>query len=160
MRIRFISPSGLSRLCLPAVAAALLGLPSPAVAALGGNLSTVKQDQAHLKASLQVSAGDRYSVHEMKAATGTTVREYASADGTIFGVAWKGPWRPDIRQLLGEYFGDYQQAAKAKRTGHNGPLSSATSRLVIETSGHPRAFSGRAYVPDLVPTGVEPAEIR
>jgi len=158
MRIRIFS--GLERLCLLILAALLLVFPRPGLAALGGDLSSVKKDQARMKGSLQVSGGDRYSVHEMKAATGTTIREYATPDGKVFGVAWEGPWRPDLRQLLGAYFGDYQQAAKRKRTGHNGPLSSATSRLVIETSGHPRAFYGRAFVPDLVPAGVEPAEIQ
>src|SRR5215475_10219851 len=151
----------LARLCLPGLAAAVLfGLPRPGLAALGGDLSSVKQDQTHLKASVQVSSREQYAVHELKAATGTTVREYATADGKVFGVAWKGPWRPDLRQLLGEYFADYQEAAKGKRTGHNGPLHSATDRLVIEMSGHPRAFYGRAYVPDLVPAGVEPTDIK
>jgi hypothetical protein len=160
MRIPLFS-GALARLCLPGLAAAVLfGLPRSGLAALGGDLSSVKADQAHLKASLQVSPSDRYSVHEMRASTGTTVREYAAADGKVFAVAWKGPWRPDLRQLLGEYFSDYQQAAKGKHTGHNGPLRSATDRLVIEMSGHPRAFYGRAYVPDLVPAGVEPADIK
>jgi Protein of unknown function (DUF2844) len=154
MRIRRFSA-----LCLPAVAAALLGLQRPAQATLGGNLTTVTNDQTRLKASLRVSSADRYTVHEMKASTGTTVREYATADGTVFAVTWQGPWRPDMRQLLGEYFGDYQQAARTKHTGHNGPLASRTDRVVIESSGHPRAFRGRAWVPDLVPAGVDPAEI-
>ncbi|HYS11127.1 MAG TPA: DUF2844 domain-containing protein [Myxococcales bacterium] len=155
MRIRRFSA-----FCLPAVAAVLLGLPRHARATLGGNLTTVKTDQSRMKASLQVSSGDQYAVHEMKAATGTTVREYATPDGKIFAVAWQGPWRPDMRQLLGEYFTDYQEAAKGKRTGHSGPLASATDRVVIESSGRPRAFRGRAWVPDLVPAGVDPAEIR
>ena len=107
-----------------------------------------------------MSPSTGYSVHELKAATGTAVREYATADGRVFGVAWEGPWRPDLRQLLGEYFADYQEAGKNKRTGVNGPLVSSTPRLVIEMTGRPRAFYGRAYVPDLVPSGVEPDGIR
>jgi len=148
------------KICPATLAVLVLALSPPSFAALGGDLSSVKQDQTRLKAKLQVSPGDRYSVHEMKAATGTTVREFATADGKVFGVAWEGPWRPDLRQLLGPYFSDFQEAAKSKRTGHNGPLASATQRLVIEMSGRPRAFYGRAYVPGLVPSGVEPAEVR
>ncbi len=142
------------------VAAVVLGLSSPSLASLGGEISSVKKDQARLKASLTISSGDRYSLHEMKAPTGTVVREYASSDGKVFAVAWEGPWRPDLRQLLGDYFSDFQQSAKNRRRGHNGPLVSATPRLVIEMNGRPRAFYGRAYVPDLVPSSVQPSEIR
>lgn len=145
---------------LSSIALLMLFLSPPALGALGGTVSSVQQDQARLKARRQVSLGDRYSVHELKAPTGTNVREYASPDGRVFGVAWDGPWRPDLRQLLGDYFADFQQAAKGKRTGHNGPLSSRTSRLVIEMSGHPRAFYGRAYVPDLVPPNVQNTDIQ
>ena|ERR1700674_5389073 len=159
-------PSSRSRRPVPrkwaatALGLVTLALSAPSLATLGGDLSTVRKDQAHLKASLQVSPGTHYSVHEIKAPTGITVREYVTDSGKVFGVAWEGPWRPDLRQLLGAYFADFQQAAKSKRTGLNGPLSSRTQRLVIEMSGHPRAFYGRAYVPDLVPPGVQPAEIR
>jgi hypothetical protein len=145
---------------LLAAATASLALSPPCFATLGGDLSSVKSDQTRLKAKLQISPGERYSVHEMKASSGTTVREFATAEGKVFGVAWEGPWRPDLRQLLGSYFADFQQAAKTKRTGHNGPLASATPRLVVEMSGRPRAFYGRAYAPDLVPSGVEPADVR
>jgi hypothetical protein len=138
----------------------MLAFAPASFATLGGNLSSVARDQKHLKATLQVSAGDRFSVHQMTAATGTKIREYATADGQVFAVAWQGPWRPDLRQLLGEYFADYQQAARTKRTGLNGPLASSSERLVIEMSGHPRAFYGRAYVPGLVPSGVQPADIQ
>lgn len=154
------------RLVRQASAAALafcaVGLSFPCLATLGGDLSTVEQDRTHLKASLSVSPSTGYSVHELKAATGTAVREYATADGRVFGVAWEGPWRPDLRQLLGDYFPDYQRAARNKRqrSGLNGPLMSSTSRLVIEMSGRPRAFYGRAYLPDLVPSGIEPNGIR
>ena len=120
----------------------------------------MQQDRAHLKASLRVSPSTGYSVHELKADTGTLVREYATPEGRVFGVSWDGPWRPDLRQLLGEYFADYQEAVKNKRTGVNGPISRSTSRLVVEMSGRPRAFYGRAYVPALVPSGIEPSGIR
>jgi hypothetical protein len=114
----------------------------------------------HLKATLRVSPSTAFTIHELTLGTGTTVREYARPDGRVFAVGWEGPWKPDLRQLLGEYFSDYQAAAKAKRTGHNGPLSSSTSRVVIEAGGRPRAFFGRAYVPDQLPSNVDPSEIR
>jgi hypothetical protein len=113
-----------------------------------------------MKANLRVSPSQGYTVHELTMGTGTTIREYAGPDGRVFGVAWQGPWKPDLQQLLGDYFSDYKAAAKAKETGRNGPLSSSTSRVVIEAGGRPRAFFGRAYVPDLVPSNVNPSEIQ
>jgi hypothetical protein len=160
MDTKRVSGRLLSRASAAAFALGAWGLSFPCFATLGGDLSSVQQDRAHLKASVSVSPLTGYSVHELKADTGTAIREYASADGRVFGVAWEGPWRPDLRQLLGEYFADYQQAGKNKRTGVNGPLVSSTPRLVIEMSGRPRAFYGRAYIPDLVPSGVEPNGIR
>jgi hypothetical protein len=155
-------PGGRSLLRAKAAAFTLcaMTLSWPCFATLGGDVSTVQQDRTHLKASLRVSPSRGYTVHELAVATGTTVREYANADGRVFGVAWEGPWRPDLQQLLGDYFNDYKAAVQKKRTGRNGPLSSSTSRVVIEAGGRPRAFYGRAYVPDLVPSNVDPGEIR
>ena len=132
----------------------------PALAALGGDVSSVQKDRTRFKASLQLSTAAHHAVHELTAPTGTVIREYVTDDGRVFGVTWQGPFRPDLRQLLGPYFADFQQAAKAKRTGRNGPLSARSSRLVIEMSGHQRAFRGRAYVPELVPADIPVDEIQ
>jgi len=148
------------RAWLPVLALVTVVSSTPALAALGGDVSSVQKDRARFKASLQLSPATHYSVHELKVPTGTTIREYVTDAGRVFGVTWQGPWRPDLRQLLGPYFADFQQAANAKRTGRNGPLSSRSSRLVIEMSGHPRAFQGRAYVPELVPADVSEDEIQ
>ena len=149
-----------SRAWLLALALVTVVSSTPALAALGGDVSSVQKDRTRFKASVQFSPAAHYSVHELTAPTGTVIREYMTEDGHVFGVTWQGPWRPDLRQLLGPYFADFQQAAKAKGTGRNGPLSSRSSRLVIEMSGHPRAFRGRAYLPDLVPAGVSEDEIQ
>ena len=94
--------------------------------------------------------------------SGTTVREFVSQTGTVFAVAWQGPSIPDLRQVLGMYFAPYAQAAQAaqrKRAGH-GPLRIEEPGLVVEQSGHPRAFTGRAYVPHFVPLGIRLDVIR
>jgi hypothetical protein len=90
------------------------------------------------------------------------VREFVSPSGKVFAVAWQGPSIPDLRQVLGTYFAQYAEAAQAaqkKRAGH-GPLMIRESDLVAELSGHQRAFAGRAYVPQLVPLGMQPDAIR
>ena len=136
------------------LALTLLARQTPVAAALGGDETSVQDDRAHLRAALlRMTRSDRYTVHEMQASSGTVVREYVSTTGRVFGVAWDGPWLPDLRQVLGIYFEQYVQAARAVRTrraGH-GPLQIEEPGLVVQLGGHPRAFTGRAYVPALVP---------
>src|SRR5215831_4322555 len=59
----------------------LIGL--PAFAVLGGSEASVQTDQIQLKASLRSTQVQNYTVHELRAATGTVIREYA-AGGTVF----------------------------------------------------------------------------
>lgn len=138
----------------------LLTLSSPlsGFAALGDSSSSVLMDQAKMKASLATTEESAYSIHEMKSSTGTVVREYVSPnDGRVFAVGWQGPFIPDLKLLLGAYFREYSRAAEAQRESHVGrhPLNIQTPGLVVQTIGHMGDFSGRAYVPGLVPTGVD-----
>jgi hypothetical protein len=107
-------------------------------------------------------AGAGHTVHEIRVPGGTRVREYVSAGGTVFGIAWQGPFRPDLQQLLGPYFDEFQRAAqiaKNKRAGR-GPLLIDSPELVVHMGGHPRAFVGRAYVPSLLPADFSADEIQ
>lgn len=138
----------------------LLAFALPVFATLGEDVSSVQTDQAHMKASVQVSRTANYTVHEMKAAEGTAVREFVSPSGQVFGVAWNGPFRPDLKQMLGNYYDQFLAAAKSKRGGRNAPLTIQESGLVVQMSGHQRYFVGRAYVPGMLPQGVQPTEIK
>ena len=138
----------------------------PARAALGGDVTSVQADQLHVQGSLRTTVTSSYTVHQIQAATGTVVREYVSSSGKsagkVFGIAWQGPWPPDMRQLLGSYFEQYVQAANAQgatRVGRR-PLVIEQPGLVVQIGGHPRAFAGRAYVPEMLPTGVRTEEIQ
>jgi hypothetical protein len=130
-------------------------------AVLGGSEASVVADQAHMQASLQSTSSAGYTVHELRAPTGIVVREYV-AGGTVFGIAWQGPWPPDMTQLLGSYFGPYQQALQAQNSNRVGrrPIHIQISGLVVNSSGHPRSFRGHAYVPDLLPQGVSAEAIQ
>ncbi len=148
----------------PAILALLLlARPLPASAALGGDESSVQADRAHMRAALlRMTRGEKYTIHEMQAESGTVVREYVSTTGKVFAVAWEGPWLPDMQQVMGAYFDQYTQAvrdARAKRTGR-GPLLIEVQGLIVQMGGRPRAFVGRAYIPEQVPGGVASAEIR
>jgi hypothetical protein len=145
--------------------AALLALavPATASAALGGDVASVSADVVRMKGAVtRIGQTNAYAVHEIRAATGTTVREYVSPAGKVFAVAWEGPWLPDMRQLLGDYFDRYTQAARAAKEGRSGhrPLVVRDAGLVVEAGGHPRAYGGRAYLQEMIPQGVDAAAIR
>ena len=132
----------------------------PAFAELGGNVSTVQNDQVRMKGTVKVTAGQGFAIHEITTPTGTVVREYANSAGTVFGVAWQGPWKPDMRQLLGAYFDRYLQASQENKKHGRSPLQVKSDSLVVNSGGHPRAFSGRAFLPQMMPPNVTPEMIR
>jgi Protein of unknown function (DUF2844) len=133
--------------------------PCIATAALGEPEASVQADAAQLKGTVQVTAHASYRVHEIQLPSGTLLREYVGSDGKVFAIAWNGPAIPNLRQTLGQYFDNYVTAAKANRSGHH-HLQIQQSDLVVQSSGHMRAFFGRAYLPPAVPGGVSVGDLR
>ena len=140
----------------------ILTLPFPLLASLGGDTTSVQADQEKMQGSRQTTSSDSFTVHEIQASTGIAVKEYVSPAGKVFAVTWQGPAHPDLRQLLGTYFDQYSQevqAQRANRHGH-GPLLIQLPGLVVQSTGHPRSFLGRAYVPQMLPAGVRAEDLR
>ena len=156
-RIHF-GPRLFRKLLPPCAFLALLLCARPASAALGGDALSIAADQVRLAASVRILRAELYTMHELEAATGTKVREYLGNDGQVFAVAWQGPFRPDLRKLLGAYYETYLQAAGPRAA--RGPVNLRLPGLVIHMSGHQRAFYGRAYLTDRVPEGLSTDEIR
>lgn len=132
-----------------------------AFAALGGDISSLQADQAHMNASLRSTQMPAYMIHELRSPTGVVVREFASSSGQIFAVSWNGPFPPDLRQLLGSHFEDFRQAAEAqagRRT--RGPLFVEQNGLVVQIGGHMRSYAGHAYLADQIPPGVHADDLR
>ena len=95
-------------------AAMMMALPLSASAALGGDVSSVQSDRVKMSgALLRITATGSSTVHEIQASSGTVVREFISPAGKVFGVAWEGPWIPDLREMLGMYFEQYTTLAQA-----------------------------------------------
>jgi Protein of unknown function (DUF2844) len=156
MRIRLgISLRG--SCCVGALMVALV--PRLACAALGEPESSIAGDVQHLKGSIKATDRGNYRVHEIQLPSGTVLREYAAVGGDVFAVAWSGPAIPDLRQALGRYFDVFVTAAKAKQGGRR-HLQIEQSGFVMQSSGHMRAFSGRAYLPQALPPGTSADEIR
>jgi hypothetical protein len=133
----------------------------PAFAGLGEAASSVQADQAHMRGALRVTEAQAYTVHEIQVATGTVVREYVSPSGKVFAVAWQGPWPPDMRQILASFFEPYQQAVHAQTHSRGRqPLRIEQPGFVVHSGGHMRSFAGHAYIPEMLPQGVTPEELR
>jgi hypothetical protein len=113
-----------------------------------------------MKGMLRSIANQRYVKHEIRVPTGQIVREFVSPEGAVFGVAWEGPFQPDMQQVLGSYFGRVQQSIAAQQRHGRGPISIETSGFVFQQGGHMRNFHGRAYVPNLLPPNVDPTEVQ
>lgn len=131
---------------------------APSFAALGGDVSSVLADQSQMKAQRRVTRMTAYSIHELQSQTGTTVREFVSPEGKVFGVAWQGQSLPNFQQVLGSYYDQFIQNAPRQRK--HGPVTIQTPGLVLQSGGHMRALTGRAYVPEMVPSSVKVDEIR
>ena len=146
------------KIFLAAFVVLLLGS-TPGWAVLGEYENSVTTDQQHMHAQLRETVRQGYSVKQLSSADGRTIREYVSPAGLVFGVSWQGPALPDMRQLLGSYFGQLQQAAQSRRQRH-GPLVVRTKNFILESGGHMRSFHGRAYVPGLLPAGLSAEVVR
>jgi hypothetical protein len=129
---------------------------STTVASLGGDVASVQEDKAQMKGTLKTTENEGYTVHEITAPGNTVVKEYVSPAGKVFAITWRGQFIPNMQQLLRTHFDQYAQAAKAQRESHPGhrPLNIQQPELVFQNGGHMRSYVGRAYVPDMVPQGV------
>jgi len=61
--------------------------------------------------------------------------------------------QPNLKQYLGDYFKPYVDSARMAHSGHRN-LTVQTSDVIVQSSGHMRAFSGRAYIPHMLPKGI------
>lgn len=136
-----------------------------ALAALGQPLATVTGSTATAAATRLSAASStqssRYTARSSTLESGTVVSEYATPAGLVFAVAWEGPTLPDLSSLLGNYFPTFREKADASRASRNvgTPFRIDSESLVVRSGGRMRNFSGYAYAPDLIPTGVNISDI-
>lgn len=136
-------------------------VPFPSGAALGDDHGSVETDRRVLQASLRLSENASYRVSELQTELGVTIRQYETISGTVFAVTWHGPFKPDLRQLLGSHFESYSSAPRAPAA-----LRGRAARIVVpggavvQSEGRSRSFSGYAYLPTLMPAGMSVDDLR
>jgi len=131
----------------------------PAFAVLGENVSSVTADQARLKASVRMVPHQFYSVQEMRTPSGSTVRQFISPAGMVFAVSWQGS-APDLQQLLGTYFDELESAATSDPSRRGRGMHVDDGDLVVDTGGHMRFVTGRAFLRSKLPAQVASDDIR
>lgn len=133
----------------------------PALATLGQKYDSVARDRRALAATQKsVSKTAAYTILELSLDS-TRVREYINASGIVFAIAWNGMIHPDFDTILGAYANEYWTAKRAAERRHGRKsLRIVTQRMVVETWGHMRDLQGRAYLPAMLPEGVNIDEIR
>jgi hypothetical protein len=148
-----------SKLCSTSLALAALVVSVPAAATLGEDVTSVGADRTQMQGTLRIIDAAKFAVHEISTPSGTVVKEYVSPAGMVFAASWQGPSLPNLQQVLGRYFEQYSGAVRSRSIG---PASAAGqgSGLVVQSGGHMRSFSGRAYVQQMLPRGVLPEEIK
>ena len=134
----------------------------PALAALGGAADSVQADAAALKSQAAPRAdvqSTAYSVQRLSLDNGTTVDEYLSPAGTVFALHWRGPRPPDLGQLLGTYAVEYQNYYSQPRA-HTNHVQIEGTNLRYAAGGHMRSWWGTAWVPALVPAGLNTGDLK
>jgi hypothetical protein len=134
-----------------AVLCCSLGAAREASATLGGDVASIASNEQRLAGARRVeklASGER---HDLQLRSGIVVHEYVSAAGAVYAISWSGPTMPDLRELLGPYFGQLER--REGGGGHN-RMTIVGSDLVVRSGGRRGSFAGRAWVPSLVPSGV------
>jgi hypothetical protein len=151
---------GLRRwLCAGSTLAALIQFSPLVHGALGDDVDAVAKDRARMRANLRIQQRGNYEVHELASPTGTTVREFVGQDSKVFAVSWSGGWRPNLRDIMGVHYDRFVEGTRGKLRSR-GPVRVELPGMIVVMGGHLRNFFGQVYLTDLLPTGVQPQDLR
>ena len=125
-----------------AIGLALAVVPSWAV--LGGDVGSVQTDQSRMRALRTVTrAPSGASVHEIRLADGSSIRQSVNARGIVYAVEF-----------------DAGVASQARAQGLKRSATIDHDDLVVQSGGRLNAFVGRAWLKSQLPPDVNPDEIR
>lgn len=136
---------------------------APAWAVLGGGVADVQGEQLRMRATRAVTTTFQPgSVHELRLADGSSIRQYINAQGIVYAVAWSTRVKPDFTQLLGRYAADFDAGAAAvlRTPGIKRNAVIDQGDLVVQSGGRQGAFVGKAWLKSQMPTGTSANAIR
>ena len=135
----------------------------PAWAGLGGGVADVQGEQLRMHATRAVTATlQPGSVHELRLADGSSIRQFVNAQGVVYAIAWSTRVKPNFTQLLGSYAADFHAgAAAAPRTpGIKRSAFVDQGDLVVQSGGRLGAFFGKAWLKSQMPAGTDANAVR
>lgn len=127
---------------------------APVHAALGGATASAKSDAAKLQGRMESTSHAMFTTAAITLPSGTVVKEYISPAGSVFALSWHGLRPPDLSQLLGHYYADYQAALASRSTPRHHHVLLKGNGMVFEAHGHMRDMRGSVYLPALMPAGL------
>jgi hypothetical protein len=134
-----------------------------AQAVLGSTQDSIQADQIHFKGVRSRHIAWQMTTHEITLADGSGIKEYVNAAGQVFAVSWRTRLKPNLPLLLGASYAAMSEAALEVPSGVAGMKRQRSVRLgnlVVHQGGRVNAFAGVAYVPALVPAGVDADALR
>jgi hypothetical protein len=143
------------------LAAVFLAAAGRVQATLGESEDSIDSDKTAIEATgFSTAVHNGYTVRELRS-DAVTLREYVTPGGIIFAISWNGQIHPDLTPLLGSYAGEYRRALQQTlREPGSRRLHVQTNRIMVEKWGQMRNLQGRAYIPALIPPGVNLDEIK
>ena len=138
-----------------------------ALASLGGpphprpNTAAAPIPKAAQAASVVPAGAQPFTDSVITDGGGGVTHEYVNTQGVVFAVRWSGPVLPNFQALFGTHFSALQAEAQRSRASRKrgAPLSMESDTLVMVSRGKMGHFTGYAYVPSLVPAGVNIDEL-
>lgn len=137
---------------------AAVQLASPAMAALGDDVSAVDQDRVRMHANRQIKHRTNYDIHELNTEIGATVKEFVGQTGKVFAVSWSGGWRPDLRDIMGAHYDRFIAHTRGKLRGR-GPARIELPGMVVFMGTYLRTSFGHVYLTDQLPDGFTPGRL-
>ena len=134
----------------------MLTLSLPALAALGGDVSSVQEDQAQMKGTLKTTEADAYTVHEITAPGNTVVRNTFPRRAKSLPSLGTDSLSPTCSSFWGRTSISMHRPPKSKERATRAATRSTSNSpaWLSRTAGICARIMGRAYVPDMVPHGV------
>lgn len=137
---------------------------SSALATLGELEPSIAKDAVQLKATSSAkpiqdkASGPRY--HEIKNSR-ATVKEYVNDSGRVYAVTWTGNQHPDLEVLFGASYKEFADEQKANRFQNKFARITTTKskNVIVKLIGYQNNMRGLAYLPALVPPGVNILEL-
>jgi hypothetical protein len=106
------------------------------------------------------AAGARFTDVRRVLPSQVVVHEFSDAAGRVFAVSWAGPFKPDLKQLLGTHFDKYREIGARTQRGDRSRQQVDTGEAVVVSIGRMGAFEGRAWLPASLPAGFDPQEMK